>query len=112
MVDTEFDNLDKDYKKIVAMFPGARFNVAISSKETKDIVSDEKRITIKHTRSCYCYGDNPLPTQYFTIEGSELTNKYVIEQLIIQGLHMDCNHYFLEGFNNIYDDVFEIMVGS
>ena len=116
MSDNE-DEYDKDYKKVVAMFPDVKFSVAISSKELDDTVSHNNSIIIKHTRNCYCYGDKALSDQYFTIEGDDLTNgnltnKYVIQELIKQGLTMDCDHHFLEGFHNLYDNVFEIIVGS
>ena len=80
--------------------------------ELNDIVTSKKKITIQHTYTCYCYGDNPLPTKYFIIEGDKLTNKYIIDELIKQDLTMNCNHIFLEGFNELHDNVYEIMVGS
>jgi len=114
MCDSE-DEYVKDYKKVLEMFMDAEFNVAIPSNELDDVVSTDKTIIIKHTRSCYCYGDEPLPTQYFTVEcenHNELTNKYIIHELIKQNLRMNCNHVYLEGFHNLHDNVYETMAGS
>lgn len=43
-----------------------------------------------------------------------MTNKYIIQKLINQGLKMDCNHVFLEGFIKSKDSEcqFEIFAGS
>jgi len=43
-----------------------------------------------------------------------MTVRYVIEELIKQGLKLDCNHHFLEGFNKTSGSgcQFELCVGS
>ena len=43
-----------------------------------------------------------------------MTYKYVIEQLIEQGLELDCNHIYLEGLYKTKDSdcQFEILTGS
>tara|TARA_B110001469_G_C9461892_1_gene232711 strand:+ start:329 stop:664 length:336 start_codon:yes stop_codon:yes gene_type:complete len=102
----------KELEEMERLFPDAKFEVTICLNELNDIVTSKKKITIQHTYTCYCYGDDPLPTKYFIIEGDKLTNKYIIDELIKQGLTMNCNHIFLEGFNELHDNMYEIMVGS
>ena len=109
------DEYVKDYKKVLAMYMDAEFTIAIPSNELDNVVSTDKTISIKHTRSCYCYGDKPLPTQFFTVkcdDNQSLTNKYIIQELIKQNLRMNCNHVYLEGFHYLHDNVYETMMGS
>lgn len=104
--------------EINRMFPNARFVIAIPLNEMEQVISHLDKIIIKQTYTCYCYDnfmndisetettDNDTiingrpPPKWFPIhcqEGQKMTNKYVIKELIRQGLTLSCNHCFLEG---------------
>ena len=80
------------------------------------VITDKHHLIIKNTYNCYCYSYNNSKknTDYFYIKGENMTCRYVIEQLIKQGLQLDCNHNFLEGFYKTADPVcqVELCVGS
>lgn len=87
------------------MFPDAKFTIALSLDELDDVISPLDKIIVKQTFNCYCYGgvpasDAPVP-RWFPIhcdEGEKMTKRVVIRELVRQGLSLDCNHRFLEGF--------------
>lgn len=106
------------------LFPNAKFTVSISLAELNDIVSPLDKIIVKQTFDCYCYrgiGNTQEPCQvpkWFPIHCREpgmMTVRYVIDELIRQGLSLDCNHCFLEGITQSSkggDCQFELVVGS
>ena len=98
MSDSEYDTdyYDKEHEIINKMFPDAKFSICIDSHEMNELLTDKKRIVIKQTYNCYCYSEYPRNTEYFYINGDRLTYKYVIDELIKQGLNPNCNHRFLE----------------
>jgi len=108
------EEMEYEIEQIDLMFPNAQFTVAISIKELDDIITDKNYIIIKQAYNCYCYSDCKRNTEYFYIQGKNITNKYVIERLIECGLDLDCNHMFVEGFCQTIgsDCQFEICVGS
>jgi hypothetical protein len=84
------------------------------ANEYKKLISDKKFIIVKNTYSCFCYDNCKKKTDYFYIRGQNMTYRYVIEQLIYQGLQLDCDHRYLEGFykKDDSDCQFEIWTGS
>ena len=82
-------------------------------EELDNIVTDETDIVVKNTYDCYCY-TNKRKTDYYYISGKHITNKFIIYKLIEQGLDLDCDHRFLEGFCKSKDSncQFEIATGS
>ena len=107
------EDYEKDIEEIEKMFPNAKFSVAIEIEELDNIVTDETYIVVKNTYDCYCY-KNKRNTEYFYISGKHITNKFIIYKLIKQGLDLDCDHRFLEGFCKSKDSncQFEIATGS
>ena len=106
-----------EMEQIYNMFPNAKFDIAIQLEDLHEVVTDNKEVVIKNTYSCYCYDDCNRNTDYFYItakNGCKMTNKFIIQELINQGLSLDCNHRFLEGFmkSKNSDCQFEIVVGS
>ena len=99
---------DIDYE----MFPDAKFNVAININDLDYIITDKKEIIIQQEFKCYCYKNLPTDNKIFTIRGDKLTKKYVIDDLIKQGLVINCDHRFLEGFHNIKGNLYKMVLGS
>ena len=108
------EQFECEIEQIHNMFPNAQFEIAINIEEMDNLVTDKKFIIVKNTYSCYCYDDCKKNTDYFYIRGENMTYKYVIEQLIEQGLELDCNHIYLEGLYKTKDSdcQFEILTGS
>lgn len=112
----EIENPDEEYEfeQIEKMFPNAPFTIAMDLGYMDERITARDNIIIKNTYSCYCYDHCKKKTDYFYIKGKVITYQYVIEQLIQQGLKLDCNHCFLEG---IYptkgsEVQFELCIGS
>ena len=104
-MENEFDLIDK-------MFPGAKFVIAIDIEELDDVVTERTNIVIKNTYDCYCYAGVNKIADYFYISGERITNKFIINKLIEQGLSLNCNHCFIEGFDKESDCQFGISAGS
>ena len=100
--------LDKIYEEL----PNARFSIAIPYNELDTIVSLKSEIFIKNSRSCYCH-KIPLDTQIFRINSTKpITNRTILKQLISQNLDIKCNHNFVEGFQKLNENTFDIITGS
>ena len=108
------EECEYDAEQINIMFPNAQFSVAIDIEDMDELITDEPEIIIKMCYNCYCYDNTKKEADYFYIKGENMTCMYVIEQLIKQGLQLNCNHNFLEGFDKTTDSVcqFELCVGS
>jgi hypothetical protein len=103
-----------DVKLIDAMFPDANFNISVDIKELERVISNKNHIIIKQDFDCYCYDNCGRDTKYFHIRGKNMTLKYIIRNLISQGLELDCNHNFLEGIQlcKNTENQFELWLGS
>jgi len=103
-----------EYEQIDTMFPNAQFTIAIDIDDMDKLITTKNELIIKSKYNCYCYTNCKKNTDYFYIQGENITHRYVIEQLIKQGLELDCNHQFLEGFYKTVgsDCQFELWVGS
>jgi hypothetical protein len=105
---------EAEQEQIREMFPDAQFTIAINIDEMDEKITEDKFIIVKSTYSCYCYDETNRKTEYYYIHGESMTTKYVLEQLIKQGLCLDCNHHFVEGFylNPKSKCQYEIVTGS
>ena len=106
------EEYEKEIEMLDEMFFDAMFDVIIDINELDDLVSDKKEIIIQQEFKCYCYKNLPREKKLYTIKGDKLTNKYIINELIKQDLVLNCDHRFLEGFNNIKGNLYEIILGS
>ena len=95
--------MEEEIELINNMFPDSNFSVAIDIDELDDLITDKQFIIVKNTYNCYCYDNCKKNATYYYIRGTSMTNRYVIEQLIKQGLDLECNHVFLEGFDKCPD---------
>ena len=104
---------DEEYRKINEIFGDTDFTISIDCDELDELLTDKKQIIIKQDYNCYCY-DAKINSKYYTICGNKLTLKYVLLELKRQGLKIDCNHHFIEGFieTKHSDCQFEIATGS
>ena len=118
MDDTE-QQYEAEINQIEEMFPNAKFSIAINIEDLDNVITDQTNIVVKHTYECYCYDNCNKNTDYFYITNRQdykmkMTNKFIITELITQGLTLECNHVFLEGFIQSKDShcQFELLVGS
>ena len=95
---SEYDSeyYEEEFKYMEKAFPGASFDICMRLKELDKVISEEKTIVVKSSYGCYCYDECKRNDETYIIQGEKITNRYVIEQLILQGLRIDCNHRFLE----------------
>tara|TARA_R110002153_G_scaffold80852_3_gene205093 strand:+ start:170 stop:586 length:417 start_codon:yes stop_codon:yes gene_type:complete len=98
-------------------FKDANFTVSIPKNELDDLLSEEPQIIIKQTFTCACYGcgndiNNRPPNKYFCITNDNMTQANVIDELIKQNLECDCDHHFLEGFDQETEIQFLLYMGS
>ena len=109
------EQLEREFRIIDEMFPNAQFTPSIDLDDLDNIVTDKKEIIIQQTFTCYCYDNMNKSPKYFTIkcgENESLTNKYIINELIKKGLKVNCNHRFLEGFDQLHDNMYLFSCGS
>lgn len=108
------EQYELEIEQIEQMFPNAKFTIAIDIEELDVVFTKQPAIVVKQTYNCYCYKDCNKKTEYFYISGKNITTKFIINQLIEQGLELDCNHHFLEGFEKVKnsDCQFGICTGS
>ena len=115
--DIDSQQIDEDIEFINNCFPDANFTICLKPDELNDKISDEKQIVIKQTFTCYCHDtkytgvDRPQP-KYFVITNDNMTVENVLDELISQNMTADCNHQFLEGFDQATDVQFELGFGS
>lgn len=118
MVNCEIEKTDKEYaaemEELDDIFPNAKFSIAIDIDELDDIITEQNNIVVQSTYNCYCYDDCKRKTDFFRISGNNMTNRFVLSKLIEQGLNLECNHIFVEGFNKIPNTncQYEIITGS
>ena len=107
------EQYDREIQLIDEMFPNAEFAIAVGFENLEHKITDKKFIIVKSDYDCYCYDLCNKPPDYFYIHGENMTYRYVLEQLIKQGLTLECNHRFVEIITQIGDsNVFEIWTGS
>jgi len=108
------EQYEREIEEIEEMFPNAKFTIAINIEELDVIFTKQPAIVVKKSYNCYCYTGCNKPSEYFYISGKNITTKFIINQLIEQGLELNCNHHFIEGFEKVKnsDCQFEIYAGS
>ena len=109
------EEIDIEIRQMDEMFSDAKFSPSIDFEELDDVVSDKKEIIIKQDFTCYCYDNINKSPKYFTVkcrENESLTNKYIMTELMKQKMKIDCDHRFVEGFNHLNDNVYEMYLGS
>ena len=112
--DTNYELFLEEQRQIAEIFGEPDFTISIGLTKLDELITDKTQIVIKRDYICYCYDVEPRHTEYFVINGDRLTNKYVLLELKRQGLCLDCNHRFIEGFyqSKNSDIQFEMYIGS
>ena len=112
--DYDSEDYEQEFEYMEKAFPGASFEICMRVKELDKVISDENTIVVKSSYGCYCYDECKRNDETYIIQGEKITNRYVIEQLILQGLTIDCNHRFLELIQKVPDSVceFKLWFGS
>jgi len=80
--------------------------------ELDELVSELNNIRIKQTFTCYCYSECKKRNNFQNISGNNLTNRFVLNELIKKNIKVECNHRFFEGFNKINNTCYELFFGS
>lgn len=108
------EQYEREIEEIEKMFPNAKFTIAIDIEELDVVFTKQPAIVIKQSYYCHCYRGSNKKTEYFYISGKNITTKFIINQLIEQGLELVCDHRFIEGFEKVKnsDCQFEICTGS
>lgn len=95
------------------MFDNAKFVVCIEELDVP-LEPQFKSIVLQYNQ--YRFFANALETiettEYFIQSESFLTYREVIKQMVKLNISLKGDHIFLDGFNNLYDNVFEIIDGS
>ena len=108
------EQYEYEMEQINEMFPHANFSICIDIEDLDEVVTNKSDIMIKNTYTCHCYDNCRKNTEYYHISGKHITNRYIINKLIEQGLNLDCDHHFLEGFYQMKNSEcqFEMVIGS
>ena len=126
--DSEPDSDDECYvcyaiqNELYAAEFNAQFVIEIDYADMDSLVTDKDQAIIKH-EGCYCdiyiHTDEPLKVDTYLVRGQagELTHRFIIHELIRQGLKVTCGHKCLEGFcisydNQIMENEYELLFGS
>jgi hypothetical protein len=107
-------DFEDEIDKINEIFGDCDFTISIPLKDIDNILTTKEEIKVIHTFTCYCYDGEQRDNNVYKISNKTgpMTIKYVIQQLIKQGLECDCNHQFLESFDKIDESTFEMFFGS
>lgn len=103
---------EAEFELLEALFPHAQFTISIPIEELDDVVTQEPVIMVKQTYQCHCYSECSKETEWFCIRGCSITNKFILNELIQQGLKLECDHQFIEFFHKISECQFEIATFS
>lgn len=107
---------EAEQKIIEEMFPNCPFDVSVNSGELEDDLG-QNQIEIVLNRNCYCW-DNVGPRKLSVCVKPQENNVSVkVKDAIyaladVYGPGWQCNHRFLEGFDEITPGVFEVFMGS
>ena len=96
------------------MFPDARFSISHDFLPIlDDLLTEEKHIFLSNHLTCYCYDGMGRPNQeFYEIKGDRITYRYVLNELIRQDFHPECNHSFLEMITEATNIQFDLCMGS
>ena len=110
----DIKKMEEENDVVAAMFPDANFQVCIGLEELDEVVSNKDQVVVKTTHICYCYDSTHRNNGFYIVrnEGWGITTKMLIEGLIQDGFHPECNHCFLEGFDKVNDITFSPFFGS
>lgn len=112
--DDDMKTYDDEMKLINKMFPNAQFSIAIDYSIMSELLTKLSKIVILRPYNCH-YCNMSKRVDKYVIEKNKstcMTYKHVISSLIKQGMCLDCDHHFLEGFHKVGEGVFEIVTGS
>ena len=105
------EEYENEFEKLEEMFPDASFTVSIPIEDIDDVVSTENIIMVKCSYKCCCYSTCPKVSEWFNIRcptDDKITNRTILNELMKQNLKLECNHQFIEGFDQITDIQFDI----
>jgi hypothetical protein len=112
MIDNDDLIYEEEQRQINEIFGDTEFTISIALDELDELLTERNRVIIKSDYKCYCYDNEPRNTDYFIICGDSITIKYVFLELKRQGLHLECNHHFIEGFQKDSDVQYSFHLGS
>ena len=112
MIDNDDLIYEEEQRQLNEIFGDTDFTISIALDELDELLTERNRVIIKSNYKCYCYDNEPRNTDFFIICGDKITIKYVLLELKKQGLHLDCNHNFIEFFQKDNECQFTIGTGS
>ena len=111
--DAEYEN---ERKIIEAEFPDFPFDVSINSGELGDDLG-QNDIEIVLDRCCYCFDNVGAQKLSMCVKPQENNISVKVRDAIwalasVWAPGWECNHRFLEGFDEVRPGVFEVFMGS
>lgn len=90
---------EADQQYIQEQFGNNKFDISLEPEVLDEVVTDKHVIVLKNSYTCYCWREHNRPTDYFVVHGVNITNRFLIHELIRNDFNPGCNHIFLEGFH-------------
>lgn len=114
---------ENEQKIIDGLFPDCPFTISIDLDELYNVVSPKNRIMLIHNNmTCICCGDVPLYKTknqkscgvWVNASNTEIgvTNYDCLMALYLIRWEPNCNHSFVESFDKIRYDLYEVSCGS
>ena len=105
-------NSESDIDNMNELYPSANFSICVEN--LNEVLSTEPMICIKNTYSCYCYDDKSRESDFYYVKSKsgKITIKDVIDVLVLEDFSPNCNHQFLEGFDQSTPVQFTMFLGS
>jgi hypothetical protein len=113
MTDDDSYDFEEEQQKMNEMFPNCKFSICIDIDEMNDIISEEPQIIIQcNPCNGYCKKSGNRIYIYVYNNGNGITNKDMIQAMIDANYDPDCNHIFLETWEQMNDVTFYPLFGS
>ena len=116
----ENEDSDAEYeaerKAIEEMFPNCPFDVSVNIDELDDDLG-QNDIEIVLNCNCYCWDEIGARKLSICVKPAENNVSVKVKEAIralasVYGPGWQCNHRFMEGFNETAPGVFEVFMGS
>ena len=91
--------MGEEYLKINNEFPDCNFTICIPYSELDKVICEKYSIIIDCSLKCYCNRKKRKPDMFMLHKNdNKITNRDLINCLIVNNLEIKCDHGFLEDF--------------